>query len=147
MLCVQIMDIGAIREDVWRDAAEDRARDEGVAKAVAAVQAGLEAVLREEAGEAARDAADLPWVWLERAVLLGGLLVSGWLAKGGLQRLWQRCCGPSAAEPVLPGQHQAEAPSAPAPTVYSVGSSLPPYHLAAAKPERPVGPEDPIYWA
>ena len=142
-MCFQIMDMSALREDYWREASEDRARDEAVKQAVAAVQAGLEAVLRAEASEEARDVADLPWTWLERVVLLGGLAVSGWLAKGGLQRLWQRCCRPSEAEPVLPLQQQQ--PGAPP----QQAVEPPPYHQAAAKlwQHHQAQPQDPAYWA
>ena len=146
------MDVNSLREDLWREASEDRSRDEVVKKAVEAVAAGLEAVLREEAAEEARDAADVPWMWLERVVLLGGLVLSGWLSRGGLWRLWQRChksaSGAAASSPpVLPLQHQAGPPPAPQQPVML---PPPPYHQAAAQllqhqQQQPQHP-DPAYW-
>ncbi len=95
----------AIREDVWREATADRERDEGLAAGVAALQASvLAAVRRSEEAEALRDQLAEPWEWVERASLLLGLAVSGWLARGGLRkvirRLWCRR-GQAAPAPAL----------------------------------------------
>ena len=85
------MEYMAIREDVWREAAADRERDEALARGVAALQtAVIAAVRRAEDAERGRDALAEPWEWVERASLLFGLAVSGWLARGGLRRLWRR---------------------------------------------------------
>jgi hypothetical protein len=99
------MEMMAVREDVWREAAADRERDEGLAAGVAALQASvLAAVRRAEEAEAIRDQLAEPWEWVERASLLLGLAVSGWLARGGLRRLVRRfwCSrGPAAPPPAL----------------------------------------------
>ncbi len=99
------MDMMAIREDVWREAVADRERDEALAAGVAALQASvLGAVRRAEEAEAIRDQLAEPWEWVERASLLLGLAVSGWLARGGLRRLVQRlfCRRPPAAPAPVP---------------------------------------------
>ncbi len=95
----------AIREAGWREAVGDRGRDEALAAGVAAPQASvLGAVRRAEDAEAIRDQLAEPWEWVERASLLLGLAVSGWLGRGGLRRLVQRlfCRQPPAAPAPLP---------------------------------------------
>jgi hypothetical protein len=147
------MDIGSIRTDMWREAAEDRARDEAVARALAAVQASLDEVLREELEEGARDAEDLPWLWLSRVVMLGGLVLSGWLSRGGLRRLWQRCHKSSLSLPVVQPVEQPPPVQQPAfqpPPVQQPVFPPPPYHLAAAQLQQhqqlqPLHP-DPAYF-
>jgi hypothetical protein len=146
------MDIGSIRADLWREAAEDRSRDEEVAKAVEAVAAALQTVLAEEQEEEARDAADLLWAWAERAVLILGLAVSAWVSKGGLLRVWRRWRSASAPkveqsvpEPPPVVQVMQHLP----PVAFHQAAPLPPpYHQAAAQllQHQQQPHPDPAYW-
>ena len=73
----------ALRNDIWREAEEDRARD-------VSLQALLAVVAQQVQEEAGRDLEEAPWLWMERVVLMAGVVGSAWLARGGLVRLVRR---------------------------------------------------------
>jgi hypothetical protein len=85
--------MNAVRDDIAREAMADAARDTQLLRVVSAVANALE-------GEEARDAAELPWLWFERAVIILGALGSAWLARGGLRSFLRRCrCWRASAAP------------------------------------------------
>ena len=101
----------------------ERDRDAAAQRAAAESSRLLAALLQHEEAE-------VPWEWAERALMIAGVLISGWVARGGLMRLWRRVRG----LPVTP------APGAPRPdaAVQTEASAPPPYaaeRQAASAPE------------
>jgi hypothetical protein len=100
-----------VREDLWREMLAERDRDADAARVAAEASRMMAAILRHEEAE-------VPWEWAERALMIAGVVVSGWLARGGLWRLWRRLRGlpvaPAPAAPKLEASAQTEA-SAPPP--------------------------------
>ena len=117
------MDGAGLREDFWRELLAERDRDAAAERIAAESSRMMAALLQHEEAE-------VPWEWAERALMILGVIVSGWLARGGLWRLWQR----------LRGQPVAPAPAAPKPNAaaQTEGSAPPPYaaeRQAASAPE------------
>ena len=114
-----------LREDFWRELLAERDRDAAAERLAAESSRMMAALLRHEEAE-------VPWEWAERALMICGVLVSGWLARGGFWRLWRR----------LRGQPVAPAPAVPKPDAAASGSAVasapPPYaseRQAASAPE------------
>jgi hypothetical protein len=101
-----------VREDLWREMLAERDRDAAAERLAAETSRIMAALLRHEEAE-------VPWEWAERALMIAGVIVSGWLARGGLWRLWRRLRG----QPVTP------APAAPklSAAVQTDESAPPPY--------------------
>ena len=117
------MDGAGLREDFWRELLAERDRDAAAERLAAESSRMLAALLRHEEAE-------VPWEWAERGLMILGVLVSGWVARGGIRRLWRRIRG----EPVTP------APGVPMPSaaVQTEASAPPPYaaeRQAASAPE------------
>ena len=74
-----------LREDLWREMMAERDRDADAARIAAETSRLMAAILRHEEAE-------VPWEWAERALMICGVLVSGWLARGA-------CGGACAASP------------------------------------------------
>ena len=75
-----------LREDLWREVLAERDRDAAAERVAAETGRLLQALLRHEQEE-------VPWEWAERALMMAGVLVSAWVARGGLRRLWRRIRG------------------------------------------------------
>ena len=80
--------LDSLRQEVWRWSGQDAARDEALAAAMAAL--------------AHHEEAEVPWDWLERAWILGCILVSAWMGRRQLcrrarrqLRRWRRRQAPS----------------------------------------------------
>ena len=119
------MDGAGLREDFWRELLAERDRDAAAERLAAESSRMLAALLRHEEAE-------VPWEWAERGLMILGVLVSGWVARGGIRRLWRRIRG----EPVTPAPG-APKPDAAAPA-RAEASAPPPYaseRQAASAPE------------
>ena len=115
-----------MREDLWREMLAERDRDAAAERLAAETSRMMAALLRHEEAE-------VPWEWAERALMIAGVLISGWVARGGLMRLWRRVRG----EPAMPA---TPAPGVPMPSaaVQTDASAPPPYVVerqAASAPE------------
>ena len=80
-----------MREDLWREMLAERDRDAAAERLAAETSRMMAALLRHEEAE-------VPWEWAERALMIAGVIISGWVARGGLMRLWRRVRG----QPVTP---------------------------------------------
>ena len=108
------MDGAGLREDFWRELLAERDRDAAAQRAAAESSRLLAALLQHEEAE-------VPWEWAERALMIAGVLISGWVARGGLMRLWRRVRGlPVAPAPGAPKPEAAVQTDAPAPPPYVV---------------------------
>ena len=93
-------------EDFWWELLAERDRDAAAQRVAAESSRMLAALLRHEEAE-------VPWEWAERALMIAGVLISGWVARGGLMRLWRRVRGePPTPAPGVP-MPEASAPRMP----------------------------------